>query len=138
MDKTEILEFINKNPIFVLATVEAGRPRARYMMTSIADSRGIIFSTGRKKNVYAQLVAAPAVELCYYEQDSEIQIRIEAGVEEVRDDALKTEIVDKFPFLKPWIEKEGLDQMATFRLVDAKAAVIVSAGPEEKRQTVDL
>ena len=100
MDKSEILEFINRNPVFVLATAQASRPRARYMMTSIADSRGIFFSTGRKKNVYKQLAANPAVELCFYQQDSEIQLRIEAAAEEVNDDALKKEIVEKFPFLK--------------------------------------
>ena len=71
-------------------------------------------------------------------QGGDLRTGIGAIAEEVRDDALKSEIVDKFPFLKPWIEKEGLDQMATFRLAEAKATVIISAGPEEKRQTVDL
>lgn len=138
MDKAKILEFINKNPVFVLGTAEKGRPRVRYMMTSIADSRGIIFCTGRRKKVYAQIAANPAVELCYYQQDSETQLRIAASAEEINEDAVKNEIVDKFPFLRPWIEQEGLEQMAVFRLKDAKATIIVSAGPDEKRQMIDL
>ena len=134
MDKQHVLEFINKNPVFALATLDAGRPRVRYMMTSIADQRGIYFSTGRRKKIYAQTIAAPAVELCYYNQESETQIRIE----EVRDSILKNEILDKFPFLRPWIEKQGLDEMAVFQLADPKALIIVSIGPQEKRETVKL
>lgn len=138
MDKLQIIEFINKNPVFVLGTTEGNQPRVRYMMTSIADSRGIIFCTGRRKKVYAQVAANPAVELCYYEQDSETQLRIEAFTEEINDNAIKNEIVEKFPFLKPWIEQEGLEQMAAIRLKNAKATIIISVGPDEKRQTVDL
>ena len=138
MDKQQIIEFINKNPMFVLGTADGSQPRARYMMTSIADSRGIIFCTGRKKSVCAQITANPAVELCYYEQESETQLRIEASTEEVSDEVMKNEILEKFPFLKPWVEKEGMDEMVVYRLIDAKALIIVSVGPEEKRDTVEL
>ena len=55
MDKQQILEFINQNPVFSLGTIDEGKPRVRYMMTSIADERGIIFCTGRKKDVYKQI-----------------------------------------------------------------------------------
>ena len=105
---------------------------------AIKDYRSCIKSSATMEDVYKQISADPTLELCYYEQKSETQIRLQARAEEVDDDALKNEIIDKFPFLKPWIEQEGLGQMAVCRLADVKALIIVSAGPDEKRETVEL
>jgi len=46
MNKTQILEFTNTNPVCRLATVEGDQPRVRGMMMYKADDEGIIFHTG--------------------------------------------------------------------------------------------
>ena len=54
MTKEQIIDFINKNPMFALATVDGDRPRVRNMMTAFADERGIIFTTGKNKYIGSQ------------------------------------------------------------------------------------
>ena len=115
MTKEQIIEFINANPAFALATLDGNQPRARYMMTSFADERGIIFCTGKSKEVYLQLSNNPAVELCYCDAGNEMQIRVEAVVEELDDLDLKKAVVERFEFLKPWVDELGYDVMHPFQ-----------------------
>lgn len=121
MTKEEVLEFATKNPVCSLATVEGHQPRVRTIMLYQADENGIIFVTGRQKALHAQLQANPAVELCFYNPDEGRQVRIEGAVEMLDDLELKKEVVEKFTFLKPWVEKQGYDVMICYRLKTAKA-----------------
>ena len=124
MTKEEIIKFINENPVFALATQDGNQPRVRYMMTSFADEEnGITFCTGKTKDVYKQLSKNPTAELCYISSDHGTQVRVNAEVQDIDDLELKKAIVEKFEFLKPWIEQEGYDAMAVFRLKGAKATV---------------
>ena len=66
MDKKEILEFITKNRVGYLATVEGDKPHVRAMGTYRADEDGIIFSMQSPKDVYKQLVKNPEAEVCYW------------------------------------------------------------------------
>lgn len=59
MTQVEIMEFINKNPVFALATCADNVPHVRNMMVAFADKRGIIFTTGRDKDVCKQVLANP-------------------------------------------------------------------------------
>ena len=54
MTKEEILEFVTKNPMFSLATTDGNQPHTRMMMICRADEDGILFSTGRNKDVNKQ------------------------------------------------------------------------------------
>lgn len=123
MNKDEIFAVINKNPIFHLATVENGEPRVRALFLYRADENGIIFHTGTKKDLYRQLIANPAVELCFNDSQSNMQIRVRGSVEPVSDIDLKKEIVSNREFLQPWVESEGYDVLAVFRLRNAKATI---------------
>jgi len=120
MDKKEMLAFITANPICYLATVEVNKPHVRGMGTHKADENGIIYFTNRTKKVAKQLVVNPETEVCYFANGT--QLRVNGRAEEVKDNALKQEIVDKYPFLKPNIEKHGLDYMAVFRLKPVEAS----------------
>ena len=120
MDKKEILDFITANPIGYMATVEGNKPHVRGMGTHKADENGIIYFTNHTKDVCKQLIANPEVEVCYFANG--IQVRVSGRAEEVKDTALKQEIVDKYPFLKPNIEKSGLDYLAVFSLKPVKAS----------------
>jgi len=113
MDKKEILKFISENPIGYLATVDGKAARVRGMETFRADEKGLIFYTSKMKNVFQQMAKNPEVEVCYFAKG--LQVRVRGKIELVEDLALKKEIVEKRPFLKPIYEK-GYDDMAVCRL----------------------
>jgi pyridoxamine 5'-phosphate oxidase len=125
MDRHDILALINANPAFFLATVEEGEPRVRGMLLYRADEEGILFHTGGMKDVYRQLLANPAVELCFFDQQKMVQIRVRGNVRIVDDLQLKKEIVNSpgREFLKPWVESQGLGVLTVFRVVECRALV---------------
>ncbi len=113
MDKKEILAFIAENPIAYLATVDGKAPRVRGMDTFRADENGLIYYTGKIKDVFKQIAKNPEVEACYFAKG--VQVRVRGKMEIVEDLNLKKEIVAKKPFLKPFYEK-SYDGMAVMRL----------------------
>ncbi len=121
MTKEQIIEFITKNPCFSLATMDGNQPRTRMMMICRADDNGILFTTGRDKDVNKQLQANPAVEMCFFGTEENFQVRIEGTVEMDDDLELKKQILEAFPFLKPWIEAQGFEAMIPYRLKNGKA-----------------
>jgi pyridoxamine 5'-phosphate oxidase len=127
MDKKEILAFITKNPTVYMATIEGTKPHVRAMGTFRADENGIIFSMQSPKDVYKQLVKNPEVELCYFADG--VQIRVSGRFEPVTDMALKKAIVEKRPFYKPGVEKEGWDYVGAFIMKHGKATVMDMKGP---------
>jgi uncharacterized pyridoxamine 5'-phosphate oxidase family protein len=105
MTKPEIIEFINANPTCYLATSENNKPHVRGMRLYRADEKGIIFQTSDVKDLYKQLKGNPYVELCFFSNEKNIQIRISGKATFVNDLDLKKEIVAKRPFLKSWWKK---------------------------------
>lgn len=138
MTKEEVLSFISENPIFSLATVDDDRPRVRLMMLFRADADGIIFTTGRDKDVNKQMQANSAVELCFSNGDHSRQVRIEGSVEQVDDLELKKQIVEGFPFLKPWVEAQGYEVLVPYRLKDGKACSWTMETNAEPKQYTEL
>jgi pyridoxamine 5'-phosphate oxidase len=119
MDKKEILDFITANPTHFLATAEDNKPHVRPFGTYRADDNGIIYFTQSVKDVYKQLVKNPEIETCYYAKD--ITLRVRGRLQPVEDMALKKEVVENRPFLKPQVEKNGWDYLKLFILKNAKA-----------------
>ena len=125
MNKTEILDFLNANPVFHLATVEGNMPHVRGLYLYRADEKGILFHTGKVKDIHKQLTANPNVEMSFNNGKFEdlIQIRVSGKVELVEDLDLKKEIVQKREFLKPWVERDGYESLAVYRLKNGRAAI---------------
>jgi pyridoxamine 5'-phosphate oxidase len=123
MEQNELLALINRNPAFFLATVKDGEPRVRGMLLYRADESGIIFHTGAMKDLYRQLRANPAVELCFNDRQENMQVRVRGRAVLVDEPRLKEEIVNSpgREFLKPWVEEMGKDILAVFRVVDCRA-----------------
>ena len=138
MTKEEVLEFITKNPVFSLATIDGSRPRTRMIMMYRGDENGIIFSTGRDKDVNKQLQANSAVQMCFYGHEQNRQVRIEGAAEAVDDLELKKQIVEDFPFLKPWIEAQGYEVLITYRVQNAKATTWTMETNELPKEYVQL
>lgn len=138
MTKEEVLEFITKNPLFSLATIDNGQPRARMIMLYRADENGIIFTTGREKDVNKQLQAGPAVEMCFYSHEQNRQVRISGAARSVDDLELKKQVVEDFPFLKPWVEAQGYEVLITYCVRNGKATSWTMETNFEPKQYVQL
>jgi pyridoxamine 5'-phosphate oxidase len=121
MTKEQVYEFIRNNPVFVLATAEDNKPHARTMKVYRADENGIIFNTGENKDLHMQLSKNGNAELCFYNVDEGLQIRITGSVEVVEDPLLKKEIGDDYQFLKKWVDREGYDVLVVYCLKHGKA-----------------
>ncbi len=121
MNKETALKFINDNPIAFVATAEGNAPRVRAFLTVRADSSGLLFNTGKGKDVWMQLLANPKVELCYYCQKTNEQLRVSGTAEFVEDKQVKAAVLKKFTFLKPAVEKQGDGILAPFFVRKAKA-----------------
>ena len=119
--KRQILAFINRHPVFFLATSDSGVPHVRALMLYRADKDGIVFNIGKNKALCRQLSANPAVELCFYDPEEMTQVRIEGTVEVLKSMSLKREIVRNNPVLKTWLEKHGYDIFQAYRLRNGKA-----------------
>jgi pyridoxamine 5'-phosphate oxidase len=127
MDKKEILAFISKNTTAFVATAEGDTPHVRALGTFRADENGIIFAVQSYKDVYKQIRANPNTELCYWAEG--VQVRVVGRFEAVNDLALKKQIVEKRPFYKPGVEKEGWDYVGAFVIKNAKATILDMKGP---------
>ncbi|WP_129126739.1 pyridoxamine 5'-phosphate oxidase family protein [Geomonas oryzae] len=140
MTRNEILEFLNSNPIFHMATADGDIPHVRGMLLYRADEDGIVFNTGKIKDLYHQLNRNPRVELCFSNGIFEnlIQVRIAGTVEALDDLDLKKEIVAKREFLRPWVEKVGYDQLAVYVLRKGSATVWTMATNTEPKEYIQL
>ena len=129
MQKEQIFEIINKNPVFFLATTEGGEPRVRGMMLYKADGNGIVFHTGPFKDVYRQIEKNPDVQLCFYDAAANVQIRVRGRLEKTDDIKIKEEI-SSHPsrgFMQGWkagkTQEEFYKMFSVFTLKKGKANV---------------
>jgi pyridoxamine 5'-phosphate oxidase len=127
MDKKEILDFINKYPVAFMATADGNKPHVRAMGTYSADENGIIFAMQSDKDVYRQLIANPETEICFYNDN--VQVRVSGQLLLVKDMELKKAVVEKRPFYKPGIDKNGWDYVGVFKVANAKATTLDLKGP---------
>lgn len=138
MKKGQILDFINKNPVFALATADENRPHVRYIIMYRADEEGLVFSTGENKNLNNQLKRNPMVEMCFYSNEEQKQIRVSGTVEEFEDIQLKKQIVEDYPFLREWVDREGYDVLVIYILKNGKATVWTMETTFAPKEYIDL
>ena len=94
MQKEQIFEILNKNPVLFLATLDGNEPRVRGMLLYKADENGIVFHTGPHKDVFHQISKQPSVEMCFYDAAQNIQIRVRGVLEKIDDIKYKEEIAN--------------------------------------------
>ena len=140
MNKYEILSFLNANPVFHLATLDGDKPRVRGMLLYRADEKGILFHTGKMRDLYSQLTANPHVELSFNNGSAEnlVQVRVSGTVELVEDLELKKEIVRNRDFLKPFVEQAGYDPLAVYRINNGVASIWRMQSNLEPKKYVQL
>lgn len=123
MNKNEMLEFMRACQFCYLATADGEQPRLRGIMPYRIDENGVIFHTGKMKDLHKQLSANPKAELCFFDPQKNIQVRVTGTAESVEDLALKQEIVQNRDFLKPWVEQSGYEPLSVFRIKDCVGTV---------------
>jgi len=96
----DVLDFIKKNPVCTLATVDGDQPRVRGFFTIFFDDDRIYFTTGAPKEVYKQLVRNPKIELCYLTPGFGIMLRIAGTIEFVDDREKKQKLIKEKSYLK--------------------------------------
>jgi uncharacterized pyridoxamine 5'-phosphate oxidase family protein len=70
-----------------------------------------------------QLTENANVEVCFFNAEKLVQIRVAGKATLVDDLDLKKEITESRPFLKPLIEKKGYGAIPVYRIVDCVAQV---------------
>ena len=138
MTREKVLKFINENPLFFLATQDAEQPRVRAMMMLVANENGILFNTNKTKDVYRQFCINPLVELCFYSTTDKVQIRIVGKVKVLENLEMKKRVVEILPFLKSTVNKEGYDNIAPCRLLEAKAVMWTMETNRAQKKYIDL
>lgn len=123
MNKQEIFDYISKTTFIYLATVDGDKPRVRAMAVIEAGENGIIINTGKMKDVYKQLCANPNAEICCFDPAKGIQIRVSGVLEQTTDRAIQDRVLEKLPFLKPFVEKNGYESLATYILKNGVASI---------------
>ena len=129
---------LNRNPIFFLATSENNKPHVRVITLFRADENGLIFATGKHKDIYQQLISNPHVELLFWIAHEDIQIRINGTAKIFEDLETKKLVVEKFTFLKPWVEQEGYDQLAPFCIAKAEAYIWAKKAEFSQKEHISL
>ncbi|MDO4462112.1 MAG: pyridoxamine 5'-phosphate oxidase family protein [Bacteroidia bacterium] len=129
MTKEEIFAIINgmEHPVMYVATVENGNPHVRGILLYKTDENGIVFHTGKSKELYHQLTANPNAEVCFV--SGKYQIRVEGQFQLLNDINYKREIVahPSRKFLQGWIKEMGEEQffdfLQVFKMEHGKAHV---------------
>ncbi|MBI3378756.1 MAG: pyridoxamine 5'-phosphate oxidase family protein [Nitrospirae bacterium] len=135
MTKTEIVDFINRNPVFSLATCINNIPHVRNMLAIKVSESEVIFNVKRYKPVYQQLTTNPNVELCFYNKDAGTQLRIFGKAIEVFNTPLVEEVLLKHPDLQAQITKYGKEVISLFAVENWKATLWNS---KNKEQTLEI
>ncbi|MGL6198361.1 MAG: pyridoxamine 5'-phosphate oxidase family protein [Lachnospiraceae bacterium] len=94
MQKEQIYEVLNANQVFSLATIDNGKPRVRGILLYKADENGIVFHTGKMKDLYRQILEDPTAEMCFTDAKTGMQIRISGTLEIVEGREIKDEILN--------------------------------------------
>jgi pyridoxamine 5'-phosphate oxidase len=137
MTKEEILKLIKANPMSFMATIEGNKPHVRGMGIYDADENGIIIQTWTIKDIHQQVLKNPEIELCFNDLKAGIQVRVSGRAEIINDPEFKKKVVAKRPFMKPTVEKHGLDVVALYRL-KGKATVWTMATNFDPKTYIDL
>lgn len=116
----EVVEFLRKCGAFHLATIDMDKPRVRpFGVTNIFDGKLYIL-TGKKKDVFKQIMNNPNVEISA--NIGENWIRIEGKL--VNDDrkSAKKDMLDKNPYLRSMYSEDD-DNTAVLYFEKAKATI---------------
>jgi uncharacterized pyridoxamine 5'-phosphate oxidase family protein len=104
MTTQEYFNFATEHPVCSLATVDKDQPRVRTFLLWRANENGFYFETFNPKDVYQQLKKNPKVEICFFNNESDLEkaktMRLTGEVEFLDDPELKKQLLEDRPFLQ--------------------------------------
>ena len=104
MTTQECINFATEHPVCPLATVDGHQPRVRTFLLWRANENGFYFETFSPKDVYEQLKKNPKVEICFFNNESDLEkaktMRLTGEVEFLDDPDLKKQLLQDWPFLQ--------------------------------------
>ena len=120
MKLQEYIDFATEHPVCSLATVDGDQPRVRTFLLWRANESGFYFETLDPKDVYKQLKSNPKVEICFYNNESDLEkvktMRLSGEVEFLDDPDLKKQLLQDRPFLQ-----EAAPVLELFRVQSGEA-----------------
>lgn len=104
MTTQECIKFATEHPVCYLATVDGDQPRVRAFLLWRANEDGFYFETFSPKDVYEQLKTNPKVEICFFNNESDLEkaktMRLTGEVEFLDDRDLNNQLLEDRPFLQ--------------------------------------
>lgn len=123
----EVYDFLKKCNTYYLATVDGDQPRVRPFGTVDLFEGKIYIQTGKTKDCFKQMVAAPKVEICAF--DGAQWLRIAATVVDDNRVEAKAHMLDQYPHLKARYSAED-ENTAVLYLKDATATFSSFTAPD--------
>ena len=116
----EVWEFLKEAGVYYLATVDGNKPRVRPFGTIEIFEDKLYIQTGKKKDVYKQILSNSNVELCAFKDGKWIRLSGEL----VPDDRIeaKKDMLDKNPSLRG-MYNENDDNTIVLYFKNAKAVI---------------
>ena len=116
----EVQEFLKDCGVYYLATVDNNEPRVRPFGTAEIFENHLYIQTGKKKNVFKQIMDNPIVELCAFKDGKWIRVTGKL----VLDDRIeaKKDMLDKNPNLRGMYD-ENDPNTAVFYFESGKAII---------------
>lgn len=116
----EVKNFLKDAGVYYLATIDNNKPKVRPFGTAEIFEDKLYIQTGKKKDVYKQIIANPNVEICAFNNGKWIRI---AGklVDDDRIEA-KKDMLDKNPSLRS-MYNEADDNTIVLYFEDAVATI---------------
>ena len=126
-----VKNYLQECKTFYVATVDGDQPRVRPFGVAEVYNGRLYIMTGKKKDVFKQMVANPKFEITAVKPSGEEWIRVSGRL--VSDDDVKAKefLLDKNPSLKGMYSATD-DNMAILYIVDGEARLCSFMGAEKK------
>ena len=126
-----VKNYLQECKTFYVATVDGDQPRVRPFGVAEVYNGRLYIMTGKKKNVFKQMVANPKFEITAVKPSGAEWIRVSGRL--VNDDDVKAKefLLDKNPSLKGMYSATD-DNMAILYIVDGEARLCSFMGAEKK------
>ena len=126
-----VKKYLQECKTFYVATVDGDQPRVRPFGVAEVYNGRLYIMTGKKKDVFKQMVANPKFEITAVKPSGAEWIRVSGRL--VSDDDVKAKefLLDKNPSLKGMYSATD-DNMAILYIVDGEARLCSFMGAEKK------
>jgi pyridoxamine 5'-phosphate oxidase len=125
MNRQDCIQFANEHPVCFLATMDGDQPRVRTVLLVKADETGFYFDLLNTKNVVKQVQANPKVEVCFYNNASDLmaarQMRMTGVMELVKDETLIQKVAADRSFLDGLAGRPTAPLTMVYKLSQGKA-----------------